>query len=233
MGKVKKTVSRGRRTKRRYDSTRRQVQAEETRRAIVEAARGLFTERGYAGTTIAAIARAAGVAAETVYASFGNKRAVLARVVGVQVVGDHERVPLSDRPSVLGIIQERDQRKQIRLLTRQLREIHERLGPVWRIMRAAEQDDPDIATLVQEGLRGRLGGMSQFVVALHSNGALREGVTLSKAAETVWAIGSSEMHRLLTVDRGWPAEKYEAWLAEVLGRFLLPESADTGNAADS
>jgi AcrR family transcriptional regulator len=222
MGKVKKPVARGRRGKRRYDSSRRQAQAEETRRVMVEAAGRLFAERGYAGTTIAAIAREAGVAAETVYAAFGNKRAILARVVGVLVVGDHERIPLGDRPSVLAAIQEQDPRRKIQLLARMMREIHERIGPVWRIMRAAEQEDAEIAALVQEGLKGRLGGMAQFVVALHSRGPLREGVTLSAAGETVWAIASPEVHRLLTVDRGWSAEKYEAWLVDVLARLLLP-----------
>jgi AcrR family transcriptional regulator len=222
MRKVKSAGTRGRRARRTYDSTRRQAQAEETRREIVEAAHRLFTEQGYGKTTIAAIAREAGVAAETVYASFGNKRAILARVVGVQVVGDHERVPLGDRPLVLAIIQEHDQRRQIQLLARQMREIHERVGPVWRIMRAAEQEDPEIASLVQEGLKGRFTGMSQFVVALRSNGPLREGVTMSAAGEAVWAIGSAEVHRLLTVDRGWSAEKYETWLADSLTRYLLP-----------
>ena len=222
MKKVKKSGTRGRRSRRTYDSTRRQAQAEDTRREIVEAARRLFTEQGYGKTTMAAIAREAGVAAETVYASFGNKRAILARVVGVLVVGDHERVPLGDRPGVLAIIQEHDQRRQIQMFAHQMREIHERVGPVWRIMRAAEQEDPEIATLVQEGLKGRLGGMSQFVVGLHSNGPLREGLTLSAAGETLWSIGSPEVHRLLTVDRGWSAEKYETWLTDTLVRLLLP-----------
>ncbi len=222
MGKVKKPVARARRGKRAYDSTRRQQQAEATRREIVEAASRLFTEHGYAGTTIAAIARAAGVAPETVYAAFGNKRAILARVVGVLVVGDHERVPLGDRPSVLAIVQEPDQRRKIELLAKMMRVVHERVGPVWRMMRAAEPQDPDIAALVQDGLKGRHLGMSQFVVALHSHGPLRQGMTMSVASETVWAIGSAEVHRLLTVDRGWSGEKYEAWLSDVLARVLLP-----------
>ena len=108
------------------------------------------------------------------------------------------------------------------MLAQQMREINERAGPIWRIMRAAEQEDPDIASLVQEGLKGRLQGMGQFVVALRSNGSLREGVTMSSAGEAVWAIASPEVHRLLTVERGWPAEKYNAWLADALTRFLLP-----------
>jgi AcrR family transcriptional regulator len=222
MKKVKKSDSKGRGGRRRYDSSRRQAQADDTRREIVDAAHRLFIEHGYARTTMAAIAREARVSAETVYASFGNKRAILARVVGVLVVGDHERVPLGDRPRVLAVIQEHDQREQIRLLARQMREIHERVGPVWRIMRAAEQEDPDIASLVQDGLKGRLQGMSQFVVALRTNGELREEVAMSLASETVWAIGSAEVHRLLTVDRGWSAEKYEAWLSDTLIRCLLP-----------
>ena len=69
-------------TKRKYDSSRRQAQARETRRLITEAARNLFFDRGYSGATIDAIAQTAGVAAETVYAIFGSKRKILAHVSG-------------------------------------------------------------------------------------------------------------------------------------------------------
>ena len=75
-------------TKRRYNSKRRQAQARETRRQITEAARMLFTERGYSGATIEAIAQEAGVATETVYAVFGNKRAILVHLVNISVGGD-------------------------------------------------------------------------------------------------------------------------------------------------
>ena len=114
--KGKRPVSGPRKGKRPYDSTRRQAQAAETQRQIVEAARGLFTERGYAGTTIEAIASGAGVAAETVYAGFGSKRAVLQRLVTVSVVGDAEPIPMIDRPAVQEMIREPDQRRQIQLL---------------------------------------------------------------------------------------------------------------------
>jgi len=70
------------RTKRAYNSSRRKEQALQTRRQIVEAARSLFIARGYAGATIEAIAQEAGVAPETVYAAFGNKRAILAKTNG-------------------------------------------------------------------------------------------------------------------------------------------------------
>src|SRR3954469_9619333 len=84
-------------TKRKYDSSRRQAQARETQRQVVQGARRLFIERGYAGTTIEQIAQEAGVATETIYATFSNKRAVLARLVQVSVVGDEKDVPLLER----------------------------------------------------------------------------------------------------------------------------------------
>ena len=90
--------------KRRYNSTRRQQQAQATRRQIIEAARQLFTERGYTGSTIDAIALQAGVAPETVYAIFGNKRAILARLLETSLVGDEEPVPLLQRPGPQAVI---------------------------------------------------------------------------------------------------------------------------------
>jgi AcrR family transcriptional regulator len=220
---VKRTrISGLKKGKRAYDSSRRQAQAAETQRQIVEAARRLFTERGYAGTTIEAIAGAAGVAAETVYAAFGSKRAVLQRLVGVSLVGDDKPIPMVDRPIVQAMIREPDQRRQIQLLAQQFREISERVGPVWWVMRAAEQGDPEIASMVKDGIRGRFSGMSQFAVVLSSKGPLREGLTTSGVAETVWAVTSPDVHHLLTVDRGWSGDRYEQWVADTLIRLLLP-----------
>lgn len=79
------------RTKRRYNSTRRQAQARETRRQILEAARHLFTTRGYAGTTVETLAHEVGVAVETVYATFRSKRTVLPCLVDLAVGGTTNR----------------------------------------------------------------------------------------------------------------------------------------------
>ena len=128
----------------------------------------------------------------------GSKRAVLQRLVGVSLVGDDEPIPMIDRPIVQAMIREPDQRRQIQLLAQQSREIAERVGPVWWVMRAAEQGDPEIASMVKDGIKGRFNGMSQFTVVLASKGPLRQGLTTSAAAETVWAITSPDMHRLLT-----------------------------------
>ncbi len=212
--------------KRRYNTTRRRAQAEETKRAIVEAARALFIERGYAGTTIEAIAQGAGVAVETVYATFRTKRAVLARVMDVAAVGDEAPVPLLQREAALAVWNTEDQRRQIQMFAGGIREIMERVGPIFQVMRAAAPAEPEIALLLQDYLEKRRVGMEYFVRASLDNGVLRPGLSPEDAIDTVWAITSAEVHHLLTVDRGWPPERYETWLAETLEFLLLPHSSE-------
>src|SRR5680860_1686828 len=73
-----------------YRSELRRVQAEQTRALVLDAAAGLFEERGYEGTSIAVIAETSHVSPETVYARFGTKRAVLGELVRRAVRGDDQ-----------------------------------------------------------------------------------------------------------------------------------------------
>jgi TetR/AcrR family transcriptional regulator of autoinduction and epiphytic fitness len=221
MGNAKK-MSKQAETTRRYDSTRRQEQARRTRQAITEAARTLFIERGYAGATIGAIAQEAGVAAETIYATFGSKRAVLAHLVDVSVVGDDEPVPLLDRPHVQATEQEPDQRQQIRQFAGQMRAIMERMAPIFDIIRTASKTEPDIAEMREQLLQGRRQGMAHFVRAVAAHGPLRAGLDIDTAADSVFALSSGEMYTVLTTDLGWSGGEYDVWLAEMLIAALLP-----------
>ena len=209
------------RTKRKYVSHRRQAQARETQGQIVQAARRLFLQRGYTGTTIEQIAVEAGVAVETVYATFGSKRAVLSRLVGVSVAGDNEPVPFLERQRPQAVLEEQDQHRQIKMFAHSIREIMERVGPVFGVMRTAAETEPDIAALLQGILQERLQGMTQFVNWLAGNGPLRNRMAMADASEMVWTLTSAEVHHLLTVDRGWSADRYEAWLRDSLTRLLF------------
>lgn len=213
------------RVKRRYDSTRRRAQARETRQQILEAARHLFTTRGYAGTTMDALANEAEVAVETVYAAFGSKRAVLAHLVDVSVGGDEAPTPILDRPAPQRVRVEGDQRQQIRLFAHGMREIMERVGPLFGVMRDAAVTEPEIAKLLHRVLNARLANLTVFVQWLERNGPLRAGLTTEEAGEIVWAESSAEVHHLLTVDRGWTGERYERWLGDTLIALLLPSPA--------
>jgi AcrR family transcriptional regulator len=210
------------RPKRRYNSTRRQAQARETRRQIVEAARKLFTERGYTGATIQAVAQEAGVAPETIYAVFENKRAILAHLIDVSVGGDDQPIPLLQRSGPQAVFREPDPRLQLRLFALDISMILERVAPIFEVVRVAAKTEPDIADLLQNLLRQRWQNIAAFVESLSGHGPLREGVVETQATEYVWTLTSPEVFRLLTVDRGWSREQYVRWLADTLTRLLLP-----------
>lgn len=208
--------------KRRYDSSRRKEQALQTRRQIVEAARQLFLSRGYTGATIDAIAQEADVAVETVYATFGNKRAILSQLIDVSLVGDEQPAPLLQREGPQAVMNETDQQRQVELFAKDIYEIMSRMTPIFEIMRTASKADTEIAEMYKNMLNSRAQGLMAFIRALRKNGPLRDGVTANEAAETVWTLTSADVITLLMTDRGWSAEKYKRWLIEMLTRFLLP-----------
>jgi AcrR family transcriptional regulator len=210
-------------TSRPYASRRRQVQAAETRRQVLEAAGRMFTAKGYSGTTIAAIAREAAVSAETVYAVFGTKRTLLAELIGVAVVGEGGAPLLLQGEGPQAVLRSKSQEEQVRMFCAQMAQIMARVGPLFEVMHAAAAAEPDISELLGRVLEQRLEGMRHFVRALSANGPLRAGLDARSAAESVWALSSAELHWLLTVQRKWPAARYQQWLAGVLGAVLLPQ----------
>jgi len=215
-------MTRPKKIKRPYNSSRRQAQARETRRQIIEAARGLFAEYGYTGATIEAIAQEAGVAPETIFAIFGNKRAILAALIDVAVGGDEQPIPLLQRPGPQTVLQEHDPVYQLQLFAEGISVILERVAPVFGIMRMAAKTEPDIAELLQNLLEERLQNMAAFVRSVSAHSPLRDGLDDAQAAEIVWTITSPEVFSLLTVDRGWSRERYIRWLSDTLIRLLLP-----------
>ena len=208
--------------KRKYHSKRRQEQARETRQRILVAALKLFSEHGYGGATIEAIAREAGVAPETIFATFGNKRTILAALIDVAVGGDEQPIPLLQRPGPQSVLQEKDPTRQIYRFAGDITDILERVAPVFEIMRMAAKTEPEIADLLKNILEDRLYNLGIFVQHVSANSDLREGLDEAEATEIVWSIASPEVYRLLTVDRGWSKERFSEWLGDTLTRLLLP-----------
>ena len=208
--------------KRKYNSNRRQAQAGETRRQIMAAARKLFYERGYAGTTIDAIAQEAGVAQETVYSIFSNKQAILLRIVNETIVGDDQPVALLQRPEILAAQHETDQHRLIQKFARDIYEIMSRMSPVFELLRVSARTDPEIAALLEKILNGRLEGMTYFVGQLNRIGPLRESIQLQDAQITAWTLSSAEVFDMLTRHQAWSEDQYVSWLSDALTRLLLP-----------
>jgi AcrR family transcriptional regulator len=205
-----------------YDSALRKHQAGQTRMRILDAAQKLFGERGYAASTVEAIAAEAEVAVDTVYASFGSKRSVLNSLLDVRVGGDEARIELLDRPGPQSVRRETDQARQITAFATDLSAIIERARPVDDIIRGAAAVDSDIAAFRVKAQEGRYRNLQQLVSWVVDNGPLKAGLTEDDAAAIVWTMTSPEVHHLLRVVRGWTPERYTAWLRESLTQILLP-----------
>jgi AcrR family transcriptional regulator len=204
-----------------YDSTRRQEQARQTRAAILDAAGTLFRERGYARTTVAAVAEAAGVSVETVYKAFGNKAQLLKGVFDVAIVSDHAPVPMLQRDLVQRIEAAPDPRRKFEMYGDHLALAGPRAGPVQLLVRAAGAGDPEVAAVWDQMSSERLYGMTEFARHLYDGGYLRAGVTLEEARDVLWTYNSVELYDLLVVQRGWTPERYGAWVARALASALL------------
>jgi len=207
--------------RRSYDSPRRRAQAAATRDAIVLAAHELFVERGYASTTIDALAERAGVSTETVYAAFGNKRTILARVVDVAIAGDDAPVPVLRRQWVRDLRNEPDPQRRVWLLAHQGRLMLERWTPVYDVLRVTADGDPEVAVLWEDVKAQRLEGQRTLLRIVAAGAPLRRGLSAREATDVLFAVGSPETYRLLVVDRGWSPERFERWYGDALGKLLF------------
>jgi AcrR family transcriptional regulator len=215
--------------RRTYESPRRREQARATRRGLLDAAQELFIEGGYVATTIEAIAAHADVSPETVYATFKNKRSLLAELIDVSMAGDDMPVPILQRAWVQDLRDELDPRRRLQILARNGRLILERVSPIYEVLRGAAAADPAIASLWELNKTQRFAGQSELVRILAVRDHLGKGLTVRMAADILFAIGSPETYRLLVVDRGWSADRFERWYADTLAQLLLAEEPGTLN----
>ncbi|GAC1420215.1 MAG: TetR family transcriptional regulator [Actinomycetota bacterium] len=202
--------------------SRRARQAAETRRRVVEAAGTLFVQRGYAAATIEAIAAAADVSVETVYARFRNKRNLLAAYLDLSIAGDADPAPILDREPVRQIAGQTDQRRQVRMMTRLSRSILERSAPAHRVLRSAAESDRTVEKLLQVDDQNRRQVQRAFMELLRKNGRLRKGLTLEDATDAYGALANPDTYAFVTRRRGWTPDRFEQWLRETAERMLLP-----------
>jgi AcrR family transcriptional regulator len=208
--------------RRRYDASRRQEKARQTRRRILAAAHRLFVEHGYVATTMKTIATEAGVALPTVELLFRTKVGVLKDVVDVAIAGDDVPIPIAERPAAAEARAERDQRRILTLQAHFVRELTERFAPIYEVVRNAASSDPEITALWQQMQANRLVGARQFARLLASRGPLGAGVDEEVAADIIWTLHDPTFFLDLVTQRGWTPEQYERWLVHLLRSSLLP-----------
>lgn len=212
--------------KRRYDSSRRQEQARQTRRAVLAAAHELFVSQGYARTTVADVAAAAGVSVETVYGSFRNKATLLHRVWDVTVGGDDEDVLLHERPEVQAIRAETDLATRLRAQARFATATARRVGPFMRALEAAAGADEAAAEILAEVHRQRYEGIGVMAREAAATGQL--AVTEQVCRDLVWATTDATLWHRLVVERGWTQEQYAQHLGETWVAWLVRPTRSRG-----
>jgi TetR/AcrR family transcriptional regulator, regulator of autoinduction and epiphytic fitness len=207
---------------RRYHSPQRQQQAQATRLQIVDAAGRLFSRDGYFGTTIEAIAREAGVAVPTVYATFGSKRAILSALIDTAIFGrDAPGTLVSERSWYPTISAEPDPARLLRHWAEYLCEVNARVAPVQRVLQSAASSDPEIAELWQRMKDQRLVGQSAIAQLVAERGELRPGISAGQAADMLFVLSDAHVYDAYVRDRGWTPAQLAHWLGDAFCSLLL------------
>ena len=208
--------------RRRYDNSARRAQAAAHRAAILRAGHDLLVANGYGATTMAAVARAAGVSVETVYKGFGNKPELVRQILGAAVVGDDEPVALIDRPEMQAALHAGSGAQILAAFADVSTRIESRIGPLLAtVLVAARAAGPELREIARIAGEQRHEDSRRVVDAVDASGDLDPGLDADRAADILWAIGSPETYQQLTADRGWSDDDYRTWLTATLQAVLL------------
>ena len=193
------------------------------RRAVIDAARALFLERGYQATTVEAVSDHSDVPVATVYRLFSSKLGILKAVLDVSIAGDDRALSLQERPPVAALLAEPDPAKLLAALASITVAINTRSSDIYRILSGASGSDPAAGVLLADYQLQRHDGQARIARSLARAHALRPGLRERDAADLIHALASPELYRLFVIDRGWAPERYEKWLASILTAQLIGE----------
>lgn len=201
--------------KRAYCSARRREQAMETRLRILRAAHDLFVRQGYGRTTIAEVARAAGVAVETIYVTYRNKSTLLRQVWYATFRGDEEDIRLLDRPEIRTVLAEPDLATRLRAHAVALTPVLRRINPLLRALQGAATSEPTAAAMLAEFDERRLDAAVQYARAAAATGQL--AVSEEECRDLLAATMDGALWHRLVEERGWSDDRY----ANLLGTMWV------------
>ena len=191
--------------------TYRQVQAEETRIRIAQAARRLFADQGYGATSIDAIAKAAGVATRTVYSAFGTKREILSLICDLWL---REANAIERAQQVFAV---EDPVERLRGAAGWLTNLYAAGFDVVLIFDAATDESAETRALLRSKLAGRNEVMDAMIASLEAE--LK--VPLKQAQAVYRALAAPGVYQELVDESGWTPEEFERFVADSLQRQLL------------
>jgi AcrR family transcriptional regulator len=195
-----------------------------TRAAIRTAAADTFIARGYTATTMREIARRAGIAERTLYASFSNKASVFAHCLDSAVAGDDVEIPVHQQAHTLALAEESDPRALLGLTVEQTADLLDRAGSLIMVSVEAADADPDMRAAADEGEAATYAHFQRIARLLARTGGLRPGMSTRSATDILFTMSSPFPHHLLRTRRGWSSKRYRAWLLHSLESQLLADA---------
>jgi AcrR family transcriptional regulator len=210
----------------------RKQRARATRTRMREAAASLFAERGYAGTTMEAIAKVSGVAVQTVYFTFHTKAGLFAETLKAAGGEPGDPIDVMRRRWVAEMMAEPDPLRMLVLMVDGGSEIFRRIAPLTDAMMTAAREDEEVEVLVRGIFEARRRGQRAAVESLASKGGLRAGVGVDHAADVLYALNSAPLFQTFTVECAWTVDRYKAWLFDTLVAAFLSASVATPEAIE-
>ncbi|NGY59820.1 TetR/AcrR family transcriptional regulator [Lentzea sp. NEAU-D13] len=186
---------------------------------VIEAATELFAERGYVATTLADVAKHAGVGARTVYVRFATKAVLLQRCLDVAIAGDYHRVALADRDWFQQAMNAPTAEERIARMARISAQLMARTGALLRVAQQAEAIEPEIAERAQAARTQTHQAIGGFFRKLAADGLI-SNETVDWVAQTGAVLGQAETYVLLTRTTEQTIEAYESWLVETWTRLV-------------
>jgi AcrR family transcriptional regulator len=205
--------------RRAYHSPLRADQAQQTRRRVLQSARRLFVDHGYAGTTVAAVADHAGVSPETIYLSLGGKRGLLEGVIETAITGPSHSAT-NDDEWWNSLAQQSDASQRLAGLVEFSCQILARTRPIHAIIRGAADKEAFAAALERRMLKERLTAQTDRI-RRYLGEALKPELSIAEAGERYCALASPELYHLLTVELFWTPDQHRRWLTQLLQTELL------------
>ncbi len=206
--------------RRTYDARRRQEVADESRRTALARARELFLAQGYGPTTIAQIARTAGVSPESIYKKFGGKPGLVRAIQSQSLLGVGG-LPAEQR-SDLAQLTATDAPALMKQLGRFTAEVAPLVAPIVLLIRdAAASGDVDMVDLLREVDELRYRRMLSNARQMAARGLLHPSLNVVEAADVMFACTASELYESLVIKRGWTAERFGAFIARTLTANLV------------
>lgn len=201
-----------------YRSELRARQAQETRSRIIAASARLFASLGYQATTIAAIAREAGVSAETVKTT-ASKAELLIAAFEVTFSGSEAAATLTDTEVAAGVLELADDLFLDAVLT-QITTANARGHALWTVLLGAALSDPVVDTALRGILDRRRADYRLLVAELQRRGVAGELVEPDAVADALSFLLSPESYQQLVAQSGWTDDRYAAWLREAVAAEL-------------